>query len=155
MQKIKKVLLLAISLMLIATLVGGCASKEEKTVDSTSQQQGMNMTGVMGMMNQNPSMMMDVMSSPDTRQSMTNIMSSQKMMPVMMDMMQNSGMQQSMVKIMGDQKTREAMVTVMSNPAMQQPMIEIMADPKMKDTFIAMMKDPKLMPVAKEAMGVK
>lgn len=160
MLKIKKVFLVAVSLILMAALVSGCVGKEEKKADTAASQeqhqmQGMNASDIVGMMNQNPDMMIEAMSSPDASQSMTKIMSSEKMMPVMMDMMHNSDMQKNMVKIMSDQKTREAMVKIMSDPAMMQPMMEIMADPQMKDTFMAMMKDPKLMPMAKEAMSIK
>ena len=154
MNKMKKVFLLAISLMLMSAMVIGCAGKEEKKAD-TAQQGNMKAGDMIGMMNQNTGMMIDVMSSPETRQSMTKIMSSEKMMPVMTDMMHNPDMQKNMVKIMGDQKTREDMVKIMSDPAMKQPLMKMMADPKMKDTFMAMMKDPKLMPMAKEAIGAK
>lgn len=160
MFKFKKVALLVLSLLLVAALATGCASKEEAKTDTSShdqhQQQGSMQAGdMMNMMNKNPDMMLQAMSSSETRQSMTKIMSSPQMTPVMTDMMKNTDMQKTMVTVMATPETREAMVKVMSDPAMLQPMMEIMADPKMKDTFTAMMKDPKLMPMAKEAMGMK
>ena len=63
MNKMKKVFLMVISLMLIAALVSGCAGKEEKKAD-TAQQGNMKAGDMIGMMNQNTGMMMDVMSWP-------------------------------------------------------------------------------------------
>ncbi|MDO0823850.1 hypothetical protein [Desulfosporosinus nitroreducens] len=144
-KKIKSIVFIGLTSIAILSLAG-CGS-QTKDIMSTS-----NMTQYM---TSNTTAMVDVLSSPDTRQSVVKVMGSSQMMPVMVDMMKNSDIQKNMISILGSGENKDTMVSIMANPSMFKPMVEAMSDPKMKATFKAMLKDPALQPLVNEALGVK
>lgn len=144
-KNIKLIILVAIISIAMLSLAG-CGSQNKDMMNTSNMTQYM--TG-------NPTEMMNVLSSPDTRQSMGKIMGSSQMMPVMVDVMKDSDVQKNMMGIMGSSQNKDNMVNIMSNPSMYKPMVQIMSDPKMKTTFEAMLKDPALQPLVKEALGEK
>ncbi|AFM42777.1 hypothetical protein Desaci_3901 [Desulfosporosinus acidiphilus SJ4] len=144
-KKIRSVLI--VGLISTATLVlAGCSSQSNGMMNTSNMTQ---------YMTSNPSAMVDILSSPDTRQSMVKIMGSSQMLPVMTDVMKDSNVQKNMIGFMGSSQNQDAMVSIMSNPSMYKPMVQIMADPRMKTTFETMLKDPALQPLVKEALGSK
>ena len=119
----KKGIISIMLLMIIVGAIAGCSSQQNMM--------GNNFDTVK-MMNQNPGKMTEVFSSPDSRQAMVKIMSSDAMRPVMADMMKTPEMQKNMVLIMSDPNYRQIMVDMMANPAMKQPLIAILQDPRLK-----------------------
>ena len=82
----------------------------------SSQNQGMmNTSNMTQYMRSNTTGMMDILSSPDNRQSMAKIMGSSQMMPVMVDVMKNNAVQNNMMGIMGSSQNHDNMVSIMSN----------------------------------------
>ncbi|TGE37226.1 hypothetical protein E4K67_15280 [Desulfosporosinus fructosivorans] len=76
-KKIKSIVFVA--LISIATLsLAGCSGQSKDMMNSSNMTQ---------YMTSNPTEMMNVLSSPDSRQSMVKIMGSSQMMPVMVDML--------------------------------------------------------------------
>ena len=145
-NKNKKVIMFGALISIAMLSLAGCGSQNQGMMNTSSATQYM--TG-------NTTEMMNVLSSPDTRQSMVKIMGSSQMMPVMVDLMKNSDVQKNMMGIMGSSQNKDNMVSIMSNPSMYKPMVQIMSDPKMKTTFETMLKDPSLQPLVKEALSAK
>ncbi|WP_291352074.1 hypothetical protein [Desulfosporosinus sp.] len=144
-KRIKSIVFLGLTSIAILGLAG-CGSQTKDMMNTSNMTQ---------YMTSNPTAMMDVLSSPDARQSMVKVMGSSQMVPVMMEMMKNSDVQKNMISIMGSSESKDSMVSIMTNPSMFKPMVEVMSDPKMKATFEAMLKDPALQPLVEEVLGTK
>jgi len=145
-------LIVYVALVSMATLsLAGCSSQNQGTM--MGNQGTANNSNMTQYMKSNPTEMMNVLSSPDTRQSMVKIMGSTQMMPVMVDVMKNSEAQNNMRQIMGSSQNHDNMVSIMADPSMVKPMVKIMSDPRMKTTFASMLKDPAMQPMVNEAMG--
>ncbi|HBW39125.1 MAG TPA: hypothetical protein DEF89_29400, partial [Desulfosporosinus sp.] len=87
-KKNKKVIMFVALISIAMLSLAGCGSQNQGMMNTSNMTQ---------YMTSNPTEMMNVFSSPYTRQSMVKIMGSSQMMPVMVDVMKDSDVQNNMM----------------------------------------------------------